>query len=222
VQRQEDKQRLERIRAQRRVGGRYLPGGKPQTNNLRKASTADCLLQLQAGLRADWPLSFVQVRGCVAPRCRFTCHQRLIPARTTTQVFEDAPGSLVISFNRELAAQEGDVTAYMNQHHRTNITVQAFSLVKSAAQWGMLTPHTSAGVASGQPCGVFYVYWPPWAPRVRATLPDHLAGPKPSAELKRDTNWYAGRSTRDPFGQRTATGLLVNWNVNAGSQLAMR
>ena len=79
------------------------------------------------------------------------------------QVFEDGPGCMVVSFHRDLAAQEGDITAYMNQHSRLDLTVQTFKLIKDTTQWGLL----AEGTGEGQGWGVFYVYWPPWVARQR-------------------------------------------------------
>jgi hypothetical protein len=121
-------------------------------------------------------------------------------------VFEDLPGSIVMSFHKELAAQEGDITAYMNQHYRTDITVQSFKLIKDTNQWALLAdPECEYG------WGVYYVYVPPWAARTKV-VPRHLAGPRPKYNPKSDQN-YAGMSTRIPFGKRTDSGLLMDYNT---------
>ena len=123
-------------------------------------------------------------------------------------MFEDIPGCIVVSFHRALAALEGDVTAYMNQHYRTDGTVAAFRLVKDTGQWGV----TVDGVAELD-WGVFFVYWPPWAPRPRV-VPPHLAGPRPAAAAtKRPGALAAPASARDPFGARTNTGLLAKYDT---------
>lgn len=122
------------------------------------------------------------------------------------QVFEDMPGSIVMSFHKELAAEEGDITAYMNQHYRIDITVQSFKLIKDTNQWGLL-----ADPASEFSWGVYYVYWPPWAARTKV-VPRHLAGPRPKYDPKGEQN-YAGPSSREPFGKRTDAGLLTDVNT---------
>eukprot|EP00892_Ulva_mutabilis_P002056 jgi/Ulvmu1/11851/UM081_0009.1 len=167
-----------------RLAARYVPGGRPQPHSLNKSSLDTCLLQLHATLARDWPASFVQV-------------------------FEDIPGCIVLSFHRALAALEGDVTAYMNQHYRTDDTVAAFRLVKDTGQWGA----TVDGVAQLN-WGVFFVYWPPWAARPKV-VPPHLAGPRPAAAAT--DKWQgplaAPLSVRDPFGARTANGLLAKYDT---------
>jgi hypothetical protein len=122
------------------------------------------------------------------------------------QVFEDAPGSIVISFHKDLAAREGDITSYMNQHYRTDLTVQTFKLVKDTSQWSIL----AAAEPKELSWGVFFVYWPPWVPRPKV-VPPHLAGPRP----KWDAAYVlaAGESTRQPFGVRTDAGKLKQFNT---------
>lgn len=124
-------------------------------------------------------------------------------------MFEDIPGCLVVSFHKALAALEGDIAAYMNQHYRTDTTVAAFRLVKDTGQWG------AAVEGLGElDWGVFFVYWPPWAPRPKV-VPPHLAGPRPgaAAAAKRPGALAAPASGRDPFGARTNTGLLAKYDT---------
>jgi hypothetical protein len=122
-------------------------------------------------------------------------------------VFEDTPGCIVVSFHRGLAAQEGDITTYMNQHYRIDATVQAFKLVKDTTHWGLLA---DTGAGEGE-WGVFYVYWPPWVPRPKV-LPPHLCGPQPK--------WDPAvplppglKSVRDPFGARSDAGVLRKFDT---------
>ena len=142
------------------------------------------------------------------------------------QVFEDIPGCIVLSFHKQLAALEGDITTYMNQHYRTNITVQTFKLAKDTVQWAVTT-------ADGDPeleWGVFFVYWPPWATRPKL-IPDHLAGQRPSQDTIRKHLQIQGlASKRTPFGKRTDAGRLTKYDtrplehtmVNKGNSLLGR
>lgn len=125
------------------------------------------------------------------------------------QVFEDAPGCIVASFDRERVAQEGDVTSYMNQHQRIDATVQDFRLVKDTTQWGLLAPPDESA-PSGGAWAVFYVYWPPWAARPKV-IPPHLAGPRPKWGAALQTG--VGKSTREPFGGRTDAGVLWQYDT---------
>lgn len=121
------------------------------------------------------------------------------------QVFEDIPGCLVISFHKHLAALEGDITAYMNQHYRTDITVQSFKLAKDTVQWAVTTDNGDPELE----WGVFFVYWPPWATRPKL-IPDHLAGPRPTQDAVRKQVQAQGLpSRRTPFGARTDAGKLT-------------
>lgn len=113
----------------------------------------------------------------------------------------------MVSFHKALAALEGDVTSYMNQHYRTDIAVAGFRLVKDTGQWGVAVE----GVGELD-WGVFFVYWPPWAPRARV-VPPHLAGPRPAAAAKGPGALAAPTSRRDPFGARTNTGLLAKYDT---------
>jgi hypothetical protein len=124
------------------------------------------------------------------------------------QVFEDTPGCIVVSFHRDLASHEGDITSYMNQHYRTDLTVQTFKLVKDTAQWGILSTLPNDTLS----WGVFYVYWPPWAPRPKV-IPPHLAGPRPRPKAGQHQVFKAGSSSREPFGQRTGAGKLQQCNT---------
>ena len=179
-----------------------------------KASAGDCLIQLHATLARDWPVSFVQVplrpllppaEGALSSKTLALC--RAIDWGTAAaQVFQDAAGSIVVSFHRELAAKEGDITSYMNQHYRTDLTVQTFKLVKDTAQWGLLAAPEPAELS----WGVFYVYWPPWVPRPKV-IPPHLAGPKPAVDGP--PAWPAGDSGREPFGARTDAGVLTKYDT---------
>jgi hypothetical protein len=124
------------------------------------------------------------------------------------QVFEDTSGCIVVSFHRDLAAHEGDITSYMNQHYRTDLTVQTFKLVKDAVQWGILSTLPDNTVS----WGVFYVYWPPWASRPKV-IPPHLAGPRPVPKGGTQHLVKIGSSSREPFGQRTGAGKLQQFNT---------
>jgi hypothetical protein len=124
------------------------------------------------------------------------------------QVFEDVPGCIVLSFHKHLAALEGDITTYMNQHYRTDLTVSSFKLTKDTVQWGV-----AADDDGDLDWGVFFVYWPPWAARPKL-IPEHLAGPKPPPDVAHAKLRAQGpTSTRVPFGERTAAGMLTKYDV---------
>lgn len=126
------------------------------------------------------------------------------------QVFEDVPGCIVISFHKHLAALEGDITTYMNQHYRTNLTVQSFKLAKDTVQWAVTADNDAE-----LDWGVFFVYWPPWAARPKL-IPEHLAGPRPEAEAARARLLAQGApSTRTPFGERTDAGVLTKYDTRS-------
>lgn len=114
----------------------------------------------------------------------------------------------MVSFHKALAALEGDVTAYMNQHYRTDISVATFRLVKDTNQWGVAVDDVAE-----LDWGVFYVYWPPWAVRPKV-VPPHLAGQRPGAvDAKRPGVLLPRASGRDPFGARTNAGLLSKYDT---------
>ena len=63
VQRADDMRLMQqKEQLSRRMGARYLPGGRAQQYHLSKSSLDACLLQLHTSLSHDWPASFVQVR----------------------------------------------------------------------------------------------------------------------------------------------------------------
>jgi hypothetical protein len=207
----------------RRLSARYVPGGRAQKQTLNRSSLDTCLLQLHMTLSHDWPASFVQVSiaSCIlsSTNCKLKRDQneirirdqKTIESALCTQVFEDIPGCLVLSFHKHLAALEGDITTYMNQHYRTDITVQSFKLVKDTLQWAVTTDDGDPEIE----WGVFFVYWPPWATRPKL-IPDHLAGPRPSQDViskqKQTQGWP---SKRTPFGTRTNAGQLMKYDTRS-------
>lgn len=70
-----------------------------------------------------------------------------------TQVFEDAKGSLVISFDCERAAAEGDLTCYMHHFAKLHPLLPRYGLRRDAQQWGITDDKSTSA---------YYVLLPPW------------------------------------------------------------
>lgn len=62
-------------------------------------------------------------------------------------------GAMVMSFQRDRAILEGDLSAYMNQMAKVNSTVSDFALRKDASEWGVVEIGSQMA---------FYLLWPPW------------------------------------------------------------
>lgn len=121
------------------------------------------------------------------------------------QVFEDqSEGSIVITFDKGRAVIEGDLSAYMNHMAKNSLLVSQFHLSKDSVQWGLGDSDSPA---------VFYVYWPPWLHH-RGVVTPELAGPAPQGKPSfLETGGIARASNRVPFGEVTASGLLVTTNT---------
>ncbi|KAG2436100.1 hypothetical protein HYH02_011611 [Chlamydomonas schloesseri] len=110
------------------VAGPFYPAGRPNAITSLKGRLDECMMGLCRQLSEDWPTGFLQI-------------------------FEDANGSVVVSFDKARAVSEGDLTSYMNTLAKRHHLVAAFHLLKDATQWGLVDADTGA---------VFYVLWPPW------------------------------------------------------------
>lgn len=82
------------------------------------------------------------------------------------QAFTDHDRCVVLSFDRAAAANEGDLTSYMNREEKHSSIMCEFRLVKDPHRWGVL---------EGDEGSVFYVLIPPWCKR-RTGLQHSLAG----------------------------------------------
>lgn len=110
------------------INGPFYPSGTIQRPTFLKGRLDECMMALCRTLSDDWPTGFLQI-------------------------FEDKSGGIVMSFDKNRAVAEGDLSSYMNQLSKVNNHVLSYGLTKDSTQWGMVDEDTQS---------VFFVFWAPW------------------------------------------------------------
>lgn len=111
----------------------FISGGRVQHSSHLRGQVDVILRQLSDFIAKHWPESF----------------------RT---VFEEDSGAIVICFDEIAAAEEGDLSSFMQALAKSSEPVIAGNQLVKSSQWGVRDDDTASR---------FYAFWPPWAKKRR-------------------------------------------------------